>query len=209
MIAPARPVRRKKSPPAWNKAFLAVMPAIKAHAKIAFRHLGPEAREEAVQEVLCNACCAFARLAQRGKADLGYPSVLARYGVAQFNAGRKVGCHLNVNDVASEYCQRRKNVMVERLDAYDAEEDAWQEVIVEDKHAGPADVATTRIDFATWLELLPKRQRKIATFLASSETTTAAAKRFGVSNGRISQIRQQLHLAWNQFQGDQIAATVA
>jgi hypothetical protein len=209
MIAPARPVRRKKSPPAWHEAFLAMMPTVKAHAKIAFRHLLAEAREEAVQEVLCNACSAFARLVERGKADLAYPSVLARYGVAQVNAGRKVGCSLNINDVASDYCQRRKNVMVERLDAYDAEEDAWQEVIVEDKHAGPADVAITRIDFATWLELLPKRLRKIATFLASSETTTAAARRFRVSKGRISQIRKQFHMAWNQFQGDQLAPSVA
>lgn len=209
MFAPARPVRRKRSPPAWHKAFLSMMPAIKAHAKIAFRHIGPEAREEAVQEVLCNACCAFARLAQLGKADLGYPSVLARYGVAQFNAGRKVGCPLNVNDVASDYCQRRKSVMVERLDAYDAEADAWQEIVIEDKHAGPADVAATRIDFATWLELLPKRLRRIATFLASSETTTAAAKRFRVSQGRISQIRQQLRQTWIEFQGDQLAASVA
>ena len=47
-----------------------MMPAIKAHAKIAFRHLGPEAREEAVQETLCNACCAFARLVEFGKTDL-------------------------------------------------------------------------------------------------------------------------------------------
>jgi hypothetical protein len=209
MIAPARSVRRKKSPAAWHKAFLAMMPPIKAHAKIAFRHLGPEAREEAVQEVICNACSAFARLVQRGKADLAYPSVLARYGVAQVKAGRKVGCHLNVNDITSEYCQRRKNVAVERLDAYDAEEDAWQEVIVEDKNAGPAEVAATRIDFATWLELLPKRLRKIATFLANSETTTAAAKRFRLSPGRISQIRKQLYQAWNQFQGEQLAASMA
>ena len=66
------------------------------------------------------------------------------------------------------------------------EEEAWAEISVEDKHAGPAETAIVRIDFSTWLQLLPRRLRKIAMFLANGETTTAAAKRFGVSQGRIS-----------------------
>ena len=83
-------------------------------------------------------------------------------------------------------------------------------MLVEDKHAGPAEVAAiVRIDFATWLRFLPRRLRKIATFLANGETTTAAAKRFRVSQGRISQIRKELFLAWHRFQGDEPAVAVA
>jgi hypothetical protein len=178
-------------------------PTIKAHARIAFRHLAPEAREEAVAETVCNACCAYARLAELNKVDVAYPTVLARFGVAQTKAGRKVGGKLNCRDVLSPYCQRKKNLLVERLDQYNSEEACWAEAIVEDRTAGPAEIAATRIDFSAWLQILPCRVRKIATFLANGETTSAAAKRFRLSAGRISQIRRQLYEAWRGFQGEQ------
>ena len=139
---------------------------------------------------------------------MAYASALARFGVAQTRDGRKVGGRLNVHDVSSVYCQREKGITLEQLDKFDKEEEAWQEVLVEDRHAGPAEVAVTRIDFSTWLQLLPRRLRKIATFLAGGETTTAAAKRFRVSQGRISQIRKELFLAWHRFQGEEPALAI-
>ena len=47
--------------PSWHKGFLAMLPAIQTHARIMLRNLAPEAREEAVQEVVCNALVAYAR----------------------------------------------------------------------------------------------------------------------------------------------------
>ena len=60
-----------------------MMPIVQAHAKITFRYLHPEAREEAIQEVVCNACQAYARLVELGKTELAYPTVLARFGVCK------------------------------------------------------------------------------------------------------------------------------
>jgi hypothetical protein len=209
MKASEKTVRCRRDPSAWHAAFEAMMPAIEAHARIAFRHLDPEAREEAAQEVICNACCAYARLVALKRTHLAYPSVLARFGVAQAKSGRIVGGHLNVRDVTSEYCRQKKGVVVEQLDKFDTDENCWREVVVEDKTAGPAEIAATRIDFSTWLQLLPRRLRKLATFLARSETTQAAATRFQVSPGRISQIRKELYLAWHRFQGDEPALAAA
>jgi hypothetical protein len=93
--------------PHWHKAFLALLPAILKHAKIAFAYLKPEARAEAVQEVVANACQAYARLVELGKTDIAYATALARYGVKQTRDHRKVGGHLNVLDVLSKYCQNR------------------------------------------------------------------------------------------------------
>lgn len=200
MIVPAKPVRRRPPPPAWHEAFLAMMPRIQTHARIAFRHLRGATREELVQEVLCNACHAYARLVELGKQDLAYPSVLARYGVAQARAGRKVGCRLNVNDVTSEYCRRRKNVAVESLDRYDEDEGAWQEVLVEDRRAGPAETAAARLDIDEWFGRLRPRQRKIAQALALGERTGDVARRFRLSAGRVSQMRRELSRDWESFQ---------
>ena len=102
----------------------------------------------------------------------------------------------------STTAQRRKGFGVEPLKQFDAREESWQEIVVEDKRATPAEIAITRIDFASWLKLLPKRSRKIALMLARGESTSEAAKRFGVSAARISQIRLWLRLHWDVFQSE-------
>jgi hypothetical protein len=90
---------------------------------------------------------------------------------------------------------------VERLDHFSAEDGCWEEIVVEDRRATPADVAACRIDFAEWLRRLTARLRKIALALAAGETTTAAARMFGVTPARISQIRDLLRRSWQAFQG--------
>lgn len=175
---------------------------IRHHASVAFKHLNPEAREEAIQEVVCNALKAYVRLVQLNKVDLAYPTVLARYGVAQVKDGRKVGGHLNVHDVSSDYAQREKGFSVERLDQWDRNEESWLEVFVEDRRSGPAAVATMKMDFTAWLKSLPFRVRRIAKILATGEKTSIAAKKFDLSAGRISQLRKELAQAWKKFHGE-------
>ena len=202
--SPAPAPRRR-----WHKAFLAMLPAIIRHAKVAFRHLKPEAKAEAVQEVVCNALQAFVRLVQLKKTDIAYPTALARFGVRQTIDGRKVGGHLNVKDVSSGYCQRLKGVVLERLDHFDPEESAWCEVLVEDRRAGPAEIACTRIDFEEWLKSLPVRYRRLAQYLSLGHRTSDAARKFKVSAGRISQLRRELAQSWGRFVGDEPDAAVA
>lgn len=202
MVTSAKPRHRRKSIPSWHIRFLAMLPGIETYAKIAFLHLDREARQEAVQEVVCNACCATARLAELGKLDLAYSTVLARYGVAQTNDGRRVGTKSNVRDVSSPYAQMQKGFQIERLDRYDKTDDQRQEILVEDRHAGPAETAASRIDFPAWLDTLNRRDRRIALKLGAGERTSAVAKMFQVSQGRISQIRSELAASWCRFVGD-------
>ncbi len=75
-------------------------------------------------------------------------------------------------------------------------------MVVEDRHATPADVAATRIDFDAWLRSMPPRQRAIAEVLATGEGTTLVARRFGLTAGRISQLRRKLHRSWCLLQGE-------
>ena len=202
MIATAKPAPREHVTPSWHDPFLAMFPAIQRHARLAFRHLNPEARADMVEEVVANAFVAYHRLVELDKADLAYPTPLAMFGVRQVKAGRRVGCRLNVRDVSSWHCRLNKGVRVERLDHYDADEQAWKEVLVEDRHAGPAATACCRIDFSAWLRSLSRRNRRIATTLATGETTQRVARQFRVSPGRISQIRGELKDSWDGFQGE-------
>ena len=205
MIAIAKE-KKTSSVPFWHREFLAMLPTVIRHASIAFRGLNPAAREEAIQEAVCNTLAAYHRLVELNKTDVAYASVLARYGVSQVRSGRKVGGHLNGQDVLSPYAGIKNRITVERLDRYDQEEQGWQEIVVEDRHAGPDVVAATRIDFTDWLRTLSPRRRKIADMLAAGETTGETAKRFGVSAGRISQLRREMAESWQQFHGMPSAA---
>lgn len=207
MIAPLRKPRPISSTPAWHEHFLRMLPLIRKEAHTAFRSLDPEARHEAVQEVVANCLVVYARLRELGKSDVAYATPLAHYAIRQVRAGRRVGATLNIRDVSSHHCQWKKGIRLERLDRYDQEDESWLEVLVADRHATPADVAATRIDFGAWLHVLTGRLRRMAKVLATGESTTEAAKKFAVSPSRISQIRKELRQSWEAFQGETVTAS--
>jgi DNA-binding NarL/FixJ family response regulator len=200
MIAPIQ--RSKHSPPRWHRAFLAMLPAIVRCLRVAFRALQDEAREEAIQEALANTCIAYARLVQRGAADRAFPTVLARFAAAQVREGRRVGSRRNVRDVLSPYAQRKKQFFVERLDRFDTEEGQWLEAVVEDPHTPVFDQVWFRIDFPAWLDRLTPRHRRIAQTLALGHSTGEVARQFGISAGRVSQLRRELYESWCDFHGE-------
>ncbi len=180
--------------------FETLLPRIQQHAKRAFRRCPCEEREEAVAEVVAHAWIAFSRLMDRGLEHVIYATPLARYAIKRVRAHRCVGCVRNVNDISSTYAQRQHGIHVDRLDQYDDRAGQWKQLLVEDRRAGPADTAAVRIDFADWLQQLPKRLRRITELLAAGETTGAVARKFRLSSGRISQMRRELRWDWDDFQ---------
>ena len=102
----------------------------------------------------------------------------------------------------------RRAFVVERLDRFDREANEWAEAIVEDHRTPVPDQVAFRIDFPKWLTLLSRRNRRIAEALALGNSTSQVAKRFGLSPGRISQLRGELYLSWQDFHGDPSAAAI-
>lgn len=207
MIAIARddlPCKEQYASP--EDHFLGMLPLIRSQAAGAFRTLRRELREELIQEVIASAYCAFARLVELGKQDIAYPTPLGRYAIRHVRSGRRVGSKLNVRDVTSRYAQLATGITQESLNQFDGENDAWLEVVVEDRRAGPAETAAARIDIAAWLGSLPCRVRRIAETLASGEKTQKVASLYGLSSGRISQLRRELQTSWKCFHGDAAVA---
>jgi hypothetical protein len=202
-----RPAQRKhpeptQEKPAWHAGYLQMLPAIRRQANIRVRNLPAEARADAVQEIVADTVVTYVRLAELGKEDLAYPTPMVSYAVAKFRAGRSVGNRLNVRDVMSKYCQQRKGVVVERLQRGNENSDGWQDVLVEDRHASPADVVMIRMDFREWLNTLPLRTRRIAEMLAVGESSSSVAGVFALTTGRISQLRKELRHSWFLFMGE-------
>lgn len=194
---------KKQQSAHWQDRFAALLPVILQYVAPAFQKLRPEAKAEAVQEAIANAYVAYARLVERGKESLAFATVLARYAVSQVRTGRQVGGRLNIQDVSSGYAQYRKQFRLERLDQYDSKEGCWQEAVVEDYRTPVADQVSFRIDFPAWLNSLPRRDRKIAQSLAAGQSTSEVARLFGLSLGRVSQLRRELQRSWWAFHGEE------
>jgi hypothetical protein len=203
MIARRKPAPSKSSQPNWHEGFLHLLPAIRKCLRHAFRNLRGDDQDEAIAETTANALVAYARLVEKGKADIAYATPLAMFAIKQFRCGRRTGTKLNVKDLSSPYCHAMKGVFIQRLDRFDDEEGVWKEILIEDGHATPAELAASRIDFPAWLKTLSRRDRKLALKLATGETTGTVATLFKVSAGRISQIRRELMESWRKFVGDE------
>ncbi len=160
-------------------------------------------REDLVAEVVASAYLNFARLVERNKLDVAYPTPLARYAVKQIRAGRRVGNRNDIRDLLSNRAKRAGTIVGGLLEL--DERGRWQELLVEDRKTRPADVATCRVDFQAWLATLTVRNRRIAEALAAGSSTTEVAERFGISPGRVSQLRRELHEGWCEFHGEQVA----
>ena len=191
-------------PVAWQTNFLAVLPAIQTHARIRFRHLRPEPREEAVQAAIASACLSYQRLVSQGKLHAVRPSSLADFAVRRVRSGRMVGSRQNSRDLHSPLTQRKHRVFLHSLTP--DKRDAWQAALVESKRVPPADLAAFHIDFEHWLGGFAHRDRKIITALASGERTAAVAGRFGLTAGRVSQLRRRYERDWRVFQGEAVAS---
>jgi hypothetical protein len=187
---------------ARNAAFVKLLPIIRRHARIRLRHLRYNDREEAVQEIVASAFAAFVRLVARRQGHRAFGTPLGDYAVKAFRAGRRVGARLNRRDITSRYCTLQTGVTVTSLIRWDDRDQEWREVLIEDRRFPPAEAAAARLDFAAWLAKLPRRNRRIATVLATGESTFVVARRFRLTSGRISQLRRVLCDDWHAFIGD-------
>jgi hypothetical protein len=202
--------RPAAAPPAEgaHEDFVRLLPTVRKHARICFRQKRPEEREELVAECLANAFRAFLRLRELGKAELIYPTVLAKFAVKQVHDGRRLGTLLNRNEILSCYAQRRQNFRVERLEGYDSAEEAWREAVLADSATPVPEQVAFRVDFTNWLARYGRPKRRVAAALAVDYTTNETAQRFKLSAARVSQLRREFEKSWESFQGESAGAAV-
>ena len=184
-----------------------MLPAIRRQAGYAFRRLPSELKAELVQAVIASAYMAFLRLVERGKLDAAFATPLASYAIRQVRAGRQPGSRSSTVDVLSRSARFGSGNfgagnVVESLDTFDDTQGDWRAALVEDRRAGPAEIAAARIDLAAWLRLLSRRNRRIATSLARGESTCDVARQFHLSAARVSQLRGELEESWLAYQGE-------
>ena len=183
--------------PEWHAVFLRMAGRIRKAARIAFRHYNPEEREEKIQAVLCNACAAVARLAELGKLDLCYASVLSRFSIAQVKDGRITGGHLNCLDISSRYCQRLKDSSLNGSTAVsETTKTNAGKVLVPDRRCSARRPRPYRAGLrrpAAMARRAETPRPRIAQFARlRARRTCRDARKFRLTSGRVSQLRREL-----------------
>ena len=189
--------------PEWHTRFLKMLPTIKRYASAAFREFDRETKEDLVEECVANCFCAYSRLVERGKEHVAFPTRLASYAVKQIKDGRRVGKKGNAKDVYDIHAQVKGGHQLQHIGSpRDQRHGGWREQLVENSRTPVPDQAAFRIDSPTWLSTLSARDRRIVDDLAAGERTGDVARKYGVSAGRVSQMRGQFKEAWEAFGED-------
>ena len=193
--------------PSVTALFLAHLPRFQAHARFAFRRVGcPHARADRVAETLALAWRHFAALSRRGKKPEQFVTTLALRCSQAVKAGRRlVGCE-GGKYVLSPVAQVRHGLAVVRLPDHDLAlechplPDELAEALADNTKSAVPEQAAFRLDFPRWRASLRRRDRRVLDALAGGERTADAARQFGISPARVSQLRREFEEGWWAFQ---------
>jgi DNA-directed RNA polymerase specialized sigma24 family protein len=188
-----------------QEAFQAkVMPAVERHARIYFRHVRCRDRKaDLVAEAVGLAWKWFRRLAERGKDGTAFPTAIADFAARAANSGRRVCGQERAKDVLSRVGQRRHGFAVEKLPDFSTLSDnPLQEALHDNTQSPVPEQAAFRIDLPSWLAQLGGRRRDMVIDMALGFRTKELAKKYKVSEGRISQVRREAYEDWRRFQGE-------
>jgi hypothetical protein len=98
----------------WQGEFVAMLPELNRWLRLAFRHLAPEAREDAIEEGIVHSLLNYSRLHARGRAAQANASSLAWYAARAVKRGRPAVGRMNGKDVSSRCAQVGSQVRIER-----------------------------------------------------------------------------------------------
>jgi hypothetical protein len=183
--------------------FVALLPRIERSARAAFHHIAcPGRRADAVAEVVALAWAWYRRCAERGKDASAFPTALACLAARAVRSGRGLCGQERSADVLAPLARHRRGFVVEPLqDGDDREGTAYCEALHENTRSPVPEQVCFRLDFPRWLRRQRPRDRRVARALMAGDRPTDVAHRFGISLGRVSQLRRTFHQDWEAFYG--------
>ena len=203
-----------------HRQFLPLIPKIETHARIVFRSVRSAVRkEDIIQECVALAWRWFLRLHERGKDIRKFIAAFIRLVAKAVRSGRRLVGMARAKDVLNERCQRKHGFRVEQLT--DAQipfdtlfskprgqemQDAFEERL-QDNHMTPVpDQVAFRVDWPQFFTSLTTRDQQMAEFLSLGHAAKHASEKFGLSPGRVSQLRQRWCSDWQRFQEADVLA---
>jgi hypothetical protein len=194
-------------PDPLHAGFLALLPRIELHAVIFFRHVRcPHKKEDCVAETVAVAWKWYRQIAERGKDARRFPAALASLAARHVKDGRRLCGQERSRDALSPLAQARHGFAVGKLPDFETLSSNPLHEALHDNTRSPVDEQVCfRLDFPRWLVRLGDRRRRLAQDMALGHRTQDLAKAYGLTQGRISQLRRELHLDWTLFCADPAA----
>jgi hypothetical protein len=177
------------------------LPKVLLHGRVYFRHLrSAELKEEYVAEMVALTWRWHLRLAERGKDAARFPTALATFAARAVRCGRRLAGMDRSKDVLSPLAQQRKGFAVGKLpDCSTLDGSPLGEALHDNTKSPPDQQAMFRIDFPSWRASRNDRDRGVLDDLMLGERTLDVAGKHGLSPGRVSQLRRELHDDWEHF----------
>jgi hypothetical protein len=190
------------SPHALQATFLAsILPRVVAHGRVYFRHLrSAELREEYTAEMAALAWAWHLRLAERGRDAAQFPSAIAKFAARAVRSGRKLAGTDRANDVLSSVAQRWRGFRVGALpEVSTLSDNPLAEALHDNTQTPPDEQCAFRIDFPAWRATHTERDRGIIDALLVGGRTLEVAGKYGLSPGRVSQLRREFLTDWRRY----------
>jgi hypothetical protein len=196
---------------ALHAGFLTILPRIELHGHIQFRHVRcPHQKADAIAEMVALSWRWYVQLAERGKDATRFPGTLATFAARAVRAGRRVCGRERSRDVLSPSAQRRHHFAVECLPDFSTlGGSVMSEALVDNTQTPPPEQVAFRLDFPAWLRTRTERDRRLVEILMTGERTSDVSTKFGLTQGRISQLRREFHQDWERFCGSKEEQTLA
>ncbi len=190
---------------ALHARFLAILPRIELHARIFFRHVKcPHKQADLIAESIDFCWKWFRELAQRGKDATRFPLTLAVLAARHVKNGRRLCGKERSGDVMSALAQLTHGFLVQSLPRYDTSDRDNEAIdaLRDNTRTPPPEQAAFRLDFPAWRLTRTERDRRVIDELMRGERTKDVCRKFGLTAGRISQLRREFQADWTRFCGE-------
>jgi hypothetical protein len=165
--------------------------------------MSEEAKFEAYAETVALAWMWFIRLAKQGKHPEHFVSAIASYAARAVRSGRRLCGQEKSKDPLSSRAQVQGGFTVSPIPDWSSLNGSpFDEALHDNRDTPVLDQVCFRLDFPAWLCTRTSRDRKIIRTLMTGEKPVALARRFGLSEGRLSQLRQEYRQDWRSFCGE-------
>jgi hypothetical protein len=178
-----------------------IMPKVVAHGRVSFRHIRCRNQKEELLAEMTGLCWKWhLRLAERGKDAARFPTALATFAARAVRCGRRLAGMDRAKDVLSPQAQQRQGFAVGKLpDCSALDGSPLDEALHDNTKSPPDEQAAFRIDFPAWRATHAERDRRVLDDLMLGERTLDVAGKYGLSPGRVSQLRRQFLRDWRRY----------
>jgi hypothetical protein len=185
----------------------AVLPRLTSHAAVCLGGVRcPHERAELQAELFALGWAWFLRTRQHGKHPEQFPTAIATFAGRAVRSGRRLCGQQKAKDVLSPVAQRRHGFSVGPLPEFDScNGDVLEEALHDNTQTPPDEQAAFRLDFPAWVGRRSDRDRRLIGEMLVGERTRDLATRFGLTPGRVSQLRREFFADWSAFCGERSA----